>query len=170
MARIVSTHNKNILNDAPKSNKEKRTCNCRNKTCPLDGTCLDESVIYKCHVTMTENDERKHYIGLTGETFKDRWAGHTYSFRHVNGSKSTELSKYVWVLKNSGIEPKLTWEIIDRATSYKNGSKTCNLCITEKYHIITSKLSLLNKRSELISKCRHVNKFLLNNYKSVPPD
>ena len=84
MARIVSTHNKNILNGAPKPNKEKRTCNCRNKsTCPLDGTCLDESVIYKCLVTKSENDEGKHYIGLTGGTFKDRWAGHNYSFGGV---------------------------------------------------------------------------------------
>ena len=76
MSRIVSTHNKNILNDAPKSSKEKRTHNCRNKsTCPLDGTCLEESVIYKCHVKKSENDEGIHYIGLTGGTFKDRWAG-----------------------------------------------------------------------------------------------
>ena len=124
-------------------------------------TCLDESVIYKCQVTKSENDEGKHYIGLTGGTFKDGWARQNYSFRLEKASKSTELSEYVWELKNSGIEPKLTWEIIDRATSYKNGSKTCNLCITEKYHIITSKLSLLNKTSEVISKCHHVNKFLL---------
>ena len=84
--------------------------------------------------------------------------------------RPTELSKYVWELKNSGIEPSLTWDIIDRATAYKNGSKCCNLCLTEKYHIITSKLPLLNKRCELISKCRHLNKFLLCNYKSIPPD
>ena len=91
-------------------------------------------------------------------------------FRHEKASKSTELSKYVWDLKNTGIEPNLSWEIIDHASSYRNGSKSCNLCLTEKFHIITSKLPLLNKRSELISKCRHVNKFLLSNYKSVPPD
>ena len=85
-------------------------------------------------------------------------------------SKSTELSKYIWDLKNKGINPKLTWEIIDCANSYKNGNKTCDLFLTEKYHIITSKLSLLNKRTELISKFRHLNKFLLNNYKYVQPD
>ena len=31
-------------------------------------------------------------------------------------------------------------------------------------------MNLLNKRSELISKFRHVNKFILKNYKAVPPD
>ena len=77
---------------------------------------------------------------------------------------------FIWDLKNKGINPKLTWEIIDCANSYKNGNKTCDLFLTEKYHIITSKLSLLNKRTELISKFRHLNKFLLNNYKYVQPD
>ena len=170
MARIVSAHNKTILNEEEKP-AVKRPCNCQKKnTCPLNGTCLEKSVIYKCHVKKSENDEGMHYIGLTGGTFKDRWAGHKYSFRHEKASKSTELSKYVWDLKNTGIEPNLSWEIIDHASSYRNGSKSCNLCLTEKFHIITSKLPLLNKRSELISKCRHVNKFLLSNYKSVPPD
>ena len=170
MARIVSAHNKTILNEEEKP-AVKRSCNCQKKnTCPLNGTCLEKSVIYKCHVKKSENDEGMHYIGLTGGTFKDRWAGHKYSFRHEKASKSTELSKYVWDLKNTGIEPNLSWEIIDHASSYRNGSKSCNLCLTEKFHIITSKLPLLNKRSELISKCRHVNKFLLSNYKSVPPD
>ena len=111
-----------------------------------------------------------HYIGLTENTFKERWNQHKYTFRHESKEKSTELSKHVWNLKRSGIEPILHWEIIDHASSYRNGAKTCNLSLTEKYHIITSKLNLLNKRSELVSKCRHANKFYLNNYKSVPPD
>ena len=171
MAKIVSTHNKKVLTNATKPTNEKQSCNCRNKNaCPLNVMCLVESVIYKCHVKKSENDEGKHYIGLTGGKFKVRWAAHNYSFRHQKAEKSTELSKYVWELKNSGIEPSLTWDIIDRATAYKNGSKCCNLCLTEKYHIITSKLPLLNKRCELISKCRHLNKFLSCNYKSIPPD
>ena len=120
MASIVSAHNKKILNDTPKPSNDLRTCNCRNKNaCPLNGTCLEESVIYKCHVRKTENDEGKQYIGLIGGKFKHRWAGHNYSFKHQKASKSTELSKYVWELKNVGIEPKLTWEIIDRASSYE---------------------------------------------------
>ena len=53
---------------------------------------------------------------------------------------------------------------------YKSGGNTCNLCLTEKYHIITSNLKLLNKRTELISTCRHVNKYLLKNIKALPPE
>jgi hypothetical protein len=133
--------------------------------------CLDRSVIYLCNVKKTPSDEGKNYIGLTENTFKSRWYQHKNSFKYESKATATELSKYVWRLKNEGTsDPILHWEIIDHAKSYRNGSKACNLCLTEKYHIITSKLFLLNKRSELVSKCRHSNKFFLNNYKSVPPD
>ena len=42
------------------------------------------------------------------------------------------------------------------------------ICLYEKLKIINypNKEELLNKPSELISKCRHVNKYLLSNYKS----
>ena len=38
----------------------------------------------------------------------------------------------------------------------------------EKYEILNypDQEELLNERSELVSKCRHVNKFFLYNYKS----
>ena len=64
----------------------------------------------------------------------------------------------------------IEWKIIDHAAPYVNGSRKCNLCLTEKYHIITSTDRLLNKRSELVSKCRHENKYYLMNVKEVPPD
>ena len=46
--------------------------------------------------------------------------------------------------------------------------KRCMLCLYEKYEILNypSREELLNKRSELVSKCQHVNKFILSNYKS----
>ena len=43
-------------------------------------------------------------------------------------------------------------------------NKRCDLCLTEKVMIITANPDrILNKRSELISKCRHENKFYLRN-------
>ena len=61
----------------------------------------------------------------------------------------------------------MKWKIIDKSHPYKNGSKRCNLCITEKLHIINAdETNSINKRSELISKCRHENKFYLRNYKT----
>ena len=50
-------------------------CNCRNKdSCPLNGKCLQENVVYKA--TITTKTEVKKYIESTGGTFKKRWYGH----------------------------------------------------------------------------------------------
>ena len=38
------------------------------------------------------------------------------------------------------------------------------LYLIEKYHIILSTKNLLNKRNELVTKCRHENKFYLGNF------
>ena len=172
VSNIITNHNKNVLSNKPEPESITTTCNCRQKaSCPLNGKCLDRSIIYLCNVKATPTDEGKSYIGLTENTFKNRWYQHRNSFKYESKANSTELSKYVWSLKNNGIaDPILSWKIIDHAKPYKNGSKKCNLCLTEKYHIITSPLKLLNKRSELVSKCRHSNNYFLNNYKTIAPD
>ena len=52
--------------------------------------------------------------------------------------------------------------------SYSNVPKKCLLGLHEKHEIVNfeDQDHLLNKRSELISKCRHANKYLLRNYKA----
>ena len=60
--------------------------------------------------------------------------------------------------------------VLKRASAYK-GSATYSmyLCLAEKLCILTAdKQSLLNRRSELISKCRHENKFYAENLKFQP--
>ena len=48
------------------------------------------------------------------------------------------------------------------ATPYKCGTRRCDLCLTEKYVIAhADQEHLLNKRTEIISKCRHRNKYLI---------
>lgn len=169
MSSVISSHNKKILTTDTTPNDI--SCNCRRKeSCPLKGKCRDKHVIYLCNVKSSESDPGVNYIGLTENTFKERWYQHKNTFKYEHKANSTELSKYVWSLQSINIAPILEWEIIDHARPYTNGRKTCNLCLTEKFHIITSNLKLLNKRSELVSTCRHVNKFLLKNYKVVPPD
>ena len=72
---------------------------------------------------------------------------------------STTLSKYVWSLKDSKVGYTMKLSIHRRAAAYSNTSKKCNLCLAEKFAIIgADKSKSLNKRSELVSKCRHENK------------
>ena len=67
-------------------------------------------------------------------------------------------------LRDNNQDFNIKWTIISRARPYSNISKRCDLCLTEKLMIITANPGrILNKRSELISKCRHENKFYLRN-------
>ena len=170
IASIITSHNKTVLQT--KEEAPSRTCNCRVKaSCPLNGNCLQKNVVYRCNVKSNHEIADANYIGLTELTFKDRFYKHQHSFKHVSKSNSTELSKHIWMLKENGKEVNsIDWSIIDHSSPYKNGAKRCNLCLTEKYHVIMSPFATINKRNELISKCRHENKFYLSNFKEVPPD
>ena len=82
---------------------------------------------------------------------------------------SSPLVKYVWKLKQKhNIKPTLKWYISKSVPSYSNITKSCMLCLHEKFEILTypNQDELLNKRSELASKCRHVSKYPLSNYKA----
>ena len=103
------------------------------------------------------------YFGLAeGEFKKQRYYNHTQSFQNENNSNSTTLSSYVWKIKET---PTLMWKMIQTAPPYTN-IKRCSLCLHEKLAILmyTNQCELLNKRSELVSKCQH--KFLLQMFNS----
>ena len=70
--------------------------------------------------------------------------------------------------KRRNVAPALAWEVLRTAKTYSNITKRCSLCLHEKLAIITYPYpdELLNRRSELITKCRHENKFLLKNFNS----
>ena len=99
----------------------------------------------------------KGYIGIAGRDFKSRYNNHTKSFRHRHYSKDTELSKYIWSLKDGGIDYSIKWEIVKQSNTHRRSSGTCNLCMDEKLIILLTE-NTLNKRSELVSTCRHGSK------------
>ena len=75
-----------------------------------------------------------------------------------------ELSKYIWQLKDKSKKYDKCWKIFLYATPYKCGTRRWNLCLTEKYVIAGADQEyLLNKRTEIISKCAHRNKYLTKN-------
>ena len=74
------------------------------------------------------------------------------------------LQLHIWKLKDSNCPYNITWNVVKHATPFRSGAKTCGLCLAEKLQIMQAKPGpLLNKRSELVSKCRHKAKFLLKN-------
>ena len=110
-------------------------------------------------------ENHPHYIGLTENTFKDRFYKHKNSFKYESKRNATELSNFVWENKHTSTETNLVRNILDKARAYRPETNRCLLCLTEKYHIISSKLNLLNSRNELVTKCPRENKFYLANFK-----
>ena len=54
-----------------------------------------------------------------------------------------------------------------KAHPYICGTRKCDLCLCEKLLIARANSAcLLNKRDELISNCRHINKFTLKCFKN----
>ena len=162
----IQSHNKKIMQPKMTTSVD-RTCDCtKNKRhqCPLKGECIQTDVIY--HVETPEVPPKK-YIGCAGN-FKKRYGSHTSSFRHERYQTSTTLSHHLWD-KNLNEDPDLVWSIIDKAPSYKIGNRYCDLCLTEKTHILRNihDPDYLNKRTELAQRCRHKAKFRLNSLK--PP-
>ncbi|KAL5252284.1 hypothetical protein ACHWQZ_G015157 [Mnemiopsis leidyi] len=140
--------------------KEDRMCNCRNKAkCPISGECLKTAVVYEA--TLQTEETQYQYIGLTEHTFKARYNAHKSSFNNANQRLSTELSKTVWELKEQHVPYNLKWAILKHSQPYRGGMRACDLCLTEKLCIITSKHVNTKKRREILNKSRHMNKLLL---------
>ena len=75
------------------------------------------------------------------------------------------LSTYIW--ENKEKNPKVKYSIKKKVISYRPEIEKCNLCIEEKKQIILAdKNKIINKNDEILTKCRHRNKFLLENWKA----
>ena len=122
--------------------------------------------MYTTLVDRLDTSKIKHYYGTCEKNFKECYNNHTASFRNKNKEKSTELSKYIWELKDNNIQHSVKWCIASKAHPYVCGSRKCDLCLTEKLIIRKANPeTLLNTCNELVSKCRHMNKFTLRRFK-----
>ena len=117
---IISRHNKRILS----SNTVRTTtdnCNCRKPDeCPLKRNCLHRNIVYEAEAT-GDDGEMKKYIGMTANTFKERFYNHKKSFTNDKYEKETELSKHVWNLMKSNKQYSISWSIINRRSTEQHG-------------------------------------------------
>ena len=143
--QIINNHKKHILNSSKHINdttdntntKDTKNCSCRQKfTCPLNGNCLQSSLIYQATITRKDNSTTGTYIRLAENNFKTRYRNHTASFQHTKHRNSTELSKHIWTLKEKNIDHFISWCIISSRSPYNSASKRCNLCFKGKLLII----------------------------------
>ena len=168
MEQIITAQNNRKLKKHEESNDRNdisnKTCNCRDTSkCPLNNNCLQKGIVYEAKVETESTIET--YIGLTDTTFKKRYSAHVHTFKNKDKSTSTELSKYIWTLKDNNKTYKITWKKIDEGQAYKGGGAYCQLCTREKFYITRKGLGSLNRRSELVTYCPHRKQFLLSNIK-----
>ena len=163
MASIISSHNRRVTGAV--EDHVELGCNCRSgrASCVLQGRCLTPNVVYKC--TVSAQQECKEYIGLTSNTFKQRYYAHSNSFNKEANAHSTTLSTHIWELKNNNIPFTTEWSIQRLAAPYSKETQKCQLCLTEKALIsLADSSASLNKRNEIVGKCRHRDKFLLKHW------
>ena len=167
----INQHNKKILREPIISTEEEqsantRICNCpEDIECPFNGTCLDTDVLYEAELTSSlRNYGKKYYKGICSTEWKVRYGNHKKAFRHEKYMKETELSKEVWRIKKKGGNFDIKWSKIGNHASYKPEIGKCNLCQQEKLAIaLHDGNNLLNKRNEIVSRCRHRSKYKLEN-------
>jgi len=130
----------------------------------MSGQCCTEAVVYQATVTNNNYTVIETYVGLTQNQSKYRYNNHTASFKNISRQNSTELSKYIWKLKDNKIAYEIKWKILARAQPCNKQSPLCKLCLLEKYFIICKPhLASVNSRNEIVTTCRYARKLLLEN-------
>ena len=171
MARIISSHNRKIINEKRTTeNPKEKECNCQKgvKSCPIEGKCQTSALVYKATITAEDGDTRT-YTGCTDRKFKERHYEHTADMKKRENSKRTSMATYIWTKKDSGVGIKsVKWEVLKKCHSYIAGGDKCDVCLSEKLAILKQKdPRSLNKRSELMNKCLHRWRHKLANSKNL---
>ena len=162
---IIHSHNNKILRQENHQQSNRR-CNCINpEVCPVSGECQTKAIVYQATVTNNTNNSQESYIGMASTTFKLRYSNHMHTFDNPKIKTLTELSKHVHELKKAKCNYSIKWKILKKSQPYSNVTKKCQLCLQEKFFIICKpELGTLNRRTELMSACRHRKKFILDFY------
>ena len=131
--------------------------------CPMNSDCIKGSLFYYAAISCNDkNYKPKLYKESCETSLKKRYCNHKKSFNVPFYEYNTKLSTEHWNIKMKQLNPNISWKIKGTYKSYNPTSKLCNLCITEKLEILDDPdKNLLNKRSEIISQCRHKNKYKL---------
>ena len=106
--------------------------------------------------------EPRIYKGITERIFKERNKEHKKTFNNLGKKNDSKLSEEVWRIKELGGNPQVTWKILQKSKTYNPQARRCALCLTEKLAIAEHEgKDILNKRSEIVAKCRHQLKYQL---------
>ena len=143
------------------------------KKCPLTEKFTIANVVSEAELETT--NKMQTYMGLTSNMFKTRFSQHKLSLTNRKYRNSTALSREKWKLTDakppmplppppSPIPYSVSWRILKRSSPYSPITKSCPLCLWEKYFIITTEKGNMNSKSELVSSCRQKQQFKLSEF------
>ena len=170
MGRRLASHNSKILKQvANPTPKPQAVCNCQKSLkdqCPVPGACNQDGAVYESTVA-TNDGKVESYVGLAAN-FKKRYYKHkkTLLDRYVDGQ--TTLSNYVWLKRDQGKDPVVTWKYLEKnIPDFNPVTGLFRLCTREKFQIVLNpSVATLNHRMEVFSCCRHKPNYLIGD----PPD
>ena len=64
---------------------------------------------------------------MTGNTFKDRWYGHSADMRNPGGRSKNKLSTHIWDFKDMQTDFEVEWDFFERAKSFNPISEQINV-------------------------------------------
>ena len=99
--------------------------NCGHQSCPLDGKCLTDKVVYQATVTSQPDNQNKQYVGLAAGPFKHRWQGHKSTFNNESSAHKTTISHHIWNVKNEGKDFEIKWKLLGRASPFSPITGKC---------------------------------------------
>ena len=121
--------------------------------------------MYKTNITSaTGNYRNKTYYGISDTKFKSRYANLRKSFKNRIYKTDTGYSNEIWKLKERS-KDNISWEVLGIHQSYNAAKNEKSKRLNEKIAIaLHLEDNILNKRTEIISKCRHTSKYNVVNY------
>ena len=109
--------------------------------------------------TVKTGTNTSSYKGMTGNSFKTKYCNHIKSSKIRRYKNETELSKYIWTLKEKEVEHTITWEKLRHSNNCQRRFGLCNMCLKEKVEMLLSQVkppTQLDRRFE-VSTYRHVS-------------
>lgn len=124
-ASLISQHNTKMISDqdsATSNLRDRKSCNCKDVICPLNGKCVKKDIVYRARLQMDGSQEFKMYIGATENSLKTHLYSPRNSFRYPGNRRATSLAKHVWELKKNKMRPfNISCNIIEKTSAYRHG-------------------------------------------------
>ena len=106
MARIISSHNRKVLQEKRKKEKpDQKEYNFQKRVelCPIGGKCQIRAIVCKATIKSEDGDVRP-YTGCTDRKFKERLYEHRTDANNRDNRSRTKMATHVWNKKEKGMK------------------------------------------------------------------